>query len=369
MLRFLTLLLIAAALACAAGTPAYYVYVGTYTGHGSQGIYVYRFDPITGALADFGLAAQTDNPSFLTADPSGTHLYAVKEDNGGTVTAYRINRATGKLVELSRVSSGGDSPCALAVDHTGKYLLAANYRSGSVAFFPLRADGNFAAPAKVDAHHGSSLNRQRQEKPHAHSAVFSPDNRYALSADLGTDLIYIYRFDAKRGTLQLGGTAGVMPGSGPRHLAFSDDGKFVYVLNELTATITTFAWNDGVMRDLGSVSALPPDYKGPKSGAEILVHPNGRFLYASTRGDSNDIAIFRMDAASGRLAPAGHVPSGGRTPRNFGIDPTGKYLFAANQDSNNIVIFRIDPVSGMLTPSGKTIAVSSPVYVQFVAIN
>ncbi len=365
-LRFVTLLL-AAAFAGAAGNPAYFAYIGTYTGHGSQGIYVYRFEPATGELTNLGLAAQTENPSFLAVGPGGTYLYAVNENEVGSVSAFRIDRKTGKLTPLNSVPSGGSSPCALAVNHSGKFVLAANYGSGSVDLFPIKQDGSLAPASAFNRHNGSGLDAQRQAGPHAHSASFSPDDRYAFSADLGVDLIYIYGFDAARGTLATVGYGHVTPGFGPRHLAFHPNGKFVYVIDELAAVVSAFTWRAGVLRPITAVSTLPVGYRGPKSGAEIAVHPSGRFLYASNRGQLNDIATFQIDYATGKLTPLGNVASGGQTPRSFSIDPSGQYLFVANQDSDNVVVFHIDPVSGQLTPTGKTLAVSAPVAVQFVA--
>jgi len=366
-LRFVTLLLAIAALAGAAGKPSYFAYIGTYTGHGSQGIYVYRFEPATGELTSLGLAAQTENPSFLAVSPDGTHLYAVNENEVGSVSAFGIDRRTGKLTPLNSVSTGGSSPCALAVSHSGKFVLAANYGSGSVGAFPIKADGSLATASSFNHHNGSSLNPQRQGGPHAHSASFSSDDHYAFSADLGVDLIYIYGFDPTRGTLVTVGYGHVTPGTGPRHLAFHPNGKFAYVIGELGATVSAFAWKPGVLKPITAESTLPTAYRGPKSGAEILVHPNGKFLYASNRGQLNDIAIFQIDPVTGKPTPAGRVPSGGITPRSFGIDPSGQYLFVTNQDSDSVVVFHIDPTSGQLTPTGKKLDVSAPVAVQFVA--
>ncbi len=269
LLRVPTLLLAIAVLAGAAGNPAYFAYIGTYTGHGSQGIYVYRFEPATGGLTSLGLAAQTENPSFLAAGPRGMHLYAVNENEAGSVSAFRIDRKTGKLTPLNRVPTAGSSPCALAVNHSGRFVLAANYGSGSVSLFPIKANGSLAPASAFNHHNGSSINAQRQAGPHAHSASFSPDDRFALSADLGVDLIYVYGFDAKRGTLATVGYGHVTPGSGPRHLAFHPNGKFVYAISELAATVTAFTWNEGALKAIAAVSALPPGYRGPKSGAEI----------------------------------------------------------------------------------------------------
>ncbi len=367
LLRSSILLLAATALTGAAGNPAYFAYIGTYTGHGSEGIYVYRFEPASGALTHIGLAAKTDNPSFLAVSPRGTHLYAVNEIDAGSVSAFRIDRKTGKLTELNRVSSRGSSPCALAVNRAGTFVLAANYGSGSVALFPIQADGSLAEASAFDQHAGSSADRERQQGPHAHSASFSPDDRFALSADLGVDRVYVYRVDAASGALSAVGAAGVPPGSGPRHLTFHPGGRFAYVINELASTVSAFAWRAGALKQIGTASALPQGYQGRKSGAEIQVHPNGRFLYVSNRGEANDIALIDVDAQTGGLTPADHFVSGGRTPRSFGIDPTGRYLFVANQDSNNVTMFRIDPVDGRLTPSGRTVALSAPVSVLFVA--
>ena len=318
-------------------------------------------------LTSLGLAAQTQNPSYLAVRPDGAYLYAVNEDGAGFVSAFRIDRQSGKLTPLNRVSSRGSGPCALSVDSTGKFVVAANYASGSVVLFPIKADGSLGQPTGFDPHEGSSVDPQRQEGPHAHSAIFSPDNRFALSADLGVDRIYVYLFNSARGTLSAAGSAGVQPGSGPRHLAFRPDGRFVYAINELTATLATFAWDGAMVRRIATASALPEGYQGTKSGAEIQMHPNGRTLYVSNRGEANDIALFDIDPQTGMPTPAGHVSSGGRTPRSFSLDPTGRYLLAANQDSNNVVVFRVNPVNGQLTPTGKTVDISAPVCVQFVA--
>jgi 6-phosphogluconolactonase len=365
-LRYPFLVLAAAVLACAAGK-TYFAYVGTYTGHGSRGIYVCRFDPATRALSRAGLAAETENPSFLAIHPNGDYLYAVNETGDGHLSAFRIDHKTGQLTPLNRVSSRGASPCALSVDRTGRYVLAANYGSGSVALFAIKGDGSLAEAAAFDQHKGASADRERQRGPHAHSAVFSPDNRFALSADLGTDRIYVYRFDAARGTLTAAGSVEVPPGSGPRHLAFHPNGRFVYAINELAATVTAFAWDEGTLKQIATVPALPRSYGGPKSGAEIQVHPNGRFVYVSNRGEANDIAIFAIDAASGGLVPVGHATSGGRTPRYFGFDPTAQYVFVANQDSDAVTVFRADPATGRLTATGGTIAIGAPVSVEFAA--
>jgi 6-phosphogluconolactonase len=349
----------------------YLMYVGTYTGPHSKGIYAYRFQPATGESTALGLVAEVQNPTFLAIHPSGDYLYSADENRAGTVSAFRIDRKTGKLTPLNTVSSHGSGPCAIAVDHTGKSVLVANYNSGSVALIPIRGDGSVAEASVVDQHEGKSVNPRRQEGPHAHSAVFAPGNRFALSNDLGLDKVFVYRFDARKETLAPNDPAfgTVPPGSGPRHVAFHPNGKFAYVVNELNSTVTAFAWDagSGTLKELETVSALAKDFKGKTDGAEIHVHPNGKFVYSSNRGQANNLALFRVDAAKGTLEFVSNTPTGGKEPRYFGFDPTGAWLLAANQSSNDIVLFRVDPNTGALTPSGKKIELSAPVCVQFVA--
>jgi len=344
------------------------VYIGAYTRPRSKGISVCRFDPSSGQLTPLSLAADTSNPTFLAVHPNRKFLYAANENPDGAVSAFAIDPSTGQLKLLNRVSSRGSGPCHVAVDQAGRWLYAANYNSGSVAAFPIRADGALGDAAGFAQHAGSSVNPQRQRGPHAHSANLAPDGRFLLAADLGLDQILVYRIDPEKGSIVPHDPpfARLAPGSGPRHMAFSQDGRFAYVLGEMLATVTAFRYDaaGGRLEEIETVPISPADYAGPKSGAEIAVHPNGRFLYASNRGDST-IALFRMDAAKGTLTAVERTPSGGKTPRNFAIDPTGGWLFAANQDSGNVVLFRIDPGSGRLSASGKTLDVASPVCVVF----
>ena len=363
------MLLCAAFLASAAD---YLMYVGTYSGPNSKGIYVYRFQPATGEATKIGLAGEAKNPSFLAISPNNEFLYSVdEEESGGAVSSFRIDRKTGKLTRLNTVSSKGLGPCALTVDATGKLLFVANYGNGIDTLIPIKADGSLAEPSGVDAHKGTGPNKERQEGPHAHSTNFAPGNRFALSADLGLDKVFVYRVDPSKGTLTPNSPAfgTVPPGSGPRHVAFHPNGKFVYVVNELNSTVTAFAWNGdaGTMKQLGTVSALSKDFKGETDGAEIHVHPNGKFVYSSNRSQANNIALFHVDQAKGTLTFEGNTPSGGKFPRYFGIDPSGTWLIAANEGSDNIVLFHLDPATGKLTASGKTISLSKPVCVQFVA--
>ncbi len=357
----------------------YLVYIGTYTGEKtkSQGIYAYRFKAATGQLTSLGLAAKTASPSFLAVRPDRRFLYAVNEtaDEGrksGAVSAFALDRATGKLAFLNQVSSRGADPCYVALDKTGKYVLVANYTSGSVAVFPVLKDGSLGEASAFVQHTGSSVNPERQAGPHAHSINVSADNRYVLAADLGLDQMLVYRFDPAKGSLAPNHppSAKVHPGLGPRHFAFHPSGRFVYVISEMGSTVTAFSYNaaGGVLKELQTISTLPKGFKGESDCAEIEAHRSGKFLYGSNRGHDS-IAVFAIDAGKGTLTPVEYVSTQGKTPRNFAIDPTGSYLFAANQDSDSVVVFRIDPKTGRLTPSGQVLEVPSPVCVTFVAID
>jgi 6-phosphogluconolactonase len=355
----------------------YFVYLGTYTEKASKGIYACRFDPATDRLTSPGLAAETADPSFLAIDPTRRFLYAVNEVSqyegrtSGGVSAFAIAPGTGKLTFLNEVPSGGAGPCHLTVDKTGKYVLVANYGGGSLAVFPILKDGRLGQASAFVQHKGASVNPQRQEGPHAHSIYMSPDNRFVISADLGLDEVFIYRFDAAKGTLtpNIPPSATVSSGAGPRHFAFHPNRKFGYVIDELQSTITEFSYDaaTGALDVLQPVSTLPPDFKGESTAAEVEVHPSGKFLYASNRG-LDTIAVFAVNSRKGTLTPLAQVPTLGKTPRNFKIDPTGSYLFVANQDSDNVVQFRINPATGLLAPTGQVLQVPSPVCVTFLAI-
>ena len=350
------------------------MYVGTYTRGASKGIYAYHFDSATGKMTPTGLVAETENPSFLAIHPNRRFLYAANEISkyegqaAGSVSAFAIDPATHALKPLNRVSSRGTGPCHVAVDKTGKWLFVANYTSGSVAAFPIHEDGSLAEASAFFQHAGSSVNKQRQSGPHAHVAALAPDNRFVLVADLGLDRVFSYRVDSAKGGLAPNDPAFVKlaPGSGPRHLAFRPDAKFVYSINEMLSTVTTFRYDASRARlkELQTLSTLPQVWNGTSTTAEIVVHPNGRFLYASNRGDDS-IAIFGIDPSRGTLTFVDRTPTQGKTPRNFAIDPSGTFLLAANQDSGSIVTFRIDPNTGRLSPTGNTLEVPFPVCLLF----
>jgi 6-phosphogluconolactonase len=361
----------------------YVLYVGTYTQGASQGIYAYRFDEKTGRLSSLGLASETVNPSFLTVDRAGKLLYAVNEvqkyqgASTGAVSSFSIDHSNWKLKPINQVASGGTDPCYIALDRSGKYLLIANYTGGTVAVIPVAPDGRLSEASSVLKNEGApGPVKDRQEGPHAHFIEASAGNRFAYVADLGFDRILIYRFDAEKGVLSRGpSTAGatdffsakLAPGTGPRHLAFSADGKFMYVIGELDSTVTVFrnAANQ-TYRAIQKISALPAGFAGNNTAAEIAIHPNGKFLYTSNRGDDS-IAVFTIDQRSGRLTFVERVSSGGKAPRNFAIDPEGSRLLAANQDSGNIVEFTIDKSTGRLTAGGEVAKLTSPVCLVFLA--
>ena len=350
------------------------VYFGTYTGPKSRGIYVATFDGATGRLGAPRLAAETESPSFLALHPTRPLLYAVNEvDNfegrkAGSVSAFAIDAATGGLRALGRASSGGGGPCHLSVDRGGRHVLVANYGGGSVASLPIKADGGVGVASSFIQHQGTGADPKRQSRPHAHMIETDAANSFALAADLGLDEVLVYRFDPSGGRLQPADPpfARVAPGSGPRHFAFSPDGRDLYVLNEMRITVTGFKYGAGRLTEFQTVSALPAG-KEPTpddSGAEIVAHPSGRFVYASLRGPDS-IAVFARDAATGKLTLVEHTPAGGRKPRGFGIDPTGRWLLAAHQTSDSVAVFKIDPDTGRLSATGQTIEVGSPVSIAF----
>jgi len=356
----------------------YWVFVGTYTeaaraaGQPSEGIYVYQMDPASGTLTYVGSADPGPNPSFLAVHPSGRHIFAVSEvaERGGGVSAFAFDRATGKLAVLNQESAHGTTSCHISVDAAGKFALAANYGSGDVLVFPINADGTLRAASQIVDHAGL-VPGAVAGTARAHSILLDATQRYALAADLGLDRIMIYQYDGATGTLTLNPNqpwVQAVQGAGPRHFDFHPNGRYVYLINELNATVTAFAWGAerGTLTELQTLSTLPAGYEGGKSCADIHVAPDGRFLYGSNRGHDS-LVTYAIDPATGRLALVGHTSTQGRTPRNFNLDPTGAFLFAANQDSNTIVTFRRDAATGTLTPTGQVINVPSPVCIKFLA--
>jgi 6-phosphogluconolactonase len=355
------------------------VYVGTYTGAKSKGIYLFRLQTdhlevsqnIT--LVPLGLAAETLNPSFLELDQKRRLLFAVNEletlegKRTGAVSAFSIGPA-GQLTLINQQPSGGTAPCHLTLDRAGRHLLVANYGSGSVSVLPVAADGRLGAASDFVQHQGKSIDPERQAGPHAHCVTLDAANRFAFVCDLGLDRVLIYRFDAQKGKLSPAqpAFASLRAGAGPRHLVFRPDGRFAYVINELASTITAFAYDarSGALTEVQTVSTVPPYFDGANSGAEIAFHPGGKFLYASNRGH-NSVVLFAVDADEGTLAFVEEQGTGGNKPRHFGIEPAARHLAVANQDSDTVLACRIDAGNGRLKPSGVFASAPSPVCVRF----
>ncbi|MAG13478.1 MAG: 3-carboxymuconate cyclase [Spirochaetales bacterium] len=340
------------------------VYIGTYTkDSNSEGIYRASFDPSAGTLELKGLAATIENPSFMVLDSQKPVLYSVAEEHEGMVVSLKI-LDDGTLSELSRVPSGGSSACHLATAFLGRQVLAANYLSGTVSSMKVSEDGIIDPQVHTVQHKGSSVNPNRQEGPHAHSVNVDPEGKRVLVADLGVDRVITYLMDEETAELSAENqhSGAVAPGSGPRHMAYHPNGSIVYCVNELSSTVTVFAYRPGSRLDaVQTVSALPADFQGESHSADIHVHPSGGFVYSSNRGDDS-IAIFRISEASGKLGFVGVVSTEGRTPRNFAVTPDGRYILAANQDSDNIVVLSLDE-NGMPAPTGCEVNVPKPVCV------
>lgn len=349
------------------------IYIGTYTGKTSRGIYTAAFDAGSGKLRAPELAAETTNPSFLALHPRKRFLYAVGEMDSfegkrtGVVTAYELG-STGKLKFLNHKASEGTGPCHLSVDATGRWVLVANYGSGSVAALAIEPDGRLGASGAMIQHQGSSINRERQAGPHAHYIAPDPRNAFVLSCDLGLDKVLVYRLGEQKPVLVPNDPpfAKITPGSGPRHLAFHPDGRHVYLANEMASTVTVFEYETrtGTLKEVQTMPMLPPEFKGQTTAAEVQVHPSGKFVYASNRGHDT-LAVFAVDPKTGKLALVQHQSCGGHTPRHFALDPSGSWLLAANQDSDNIVVFRVASDSGRLTPTGQEVKVGAPVCIVF----
>jgi len=345
-------------------------YVGNYTTKtDSKGIYEFRFDAASGKMSGLELAGATKDPSWVVVHPGGKYLYAANEmGKSSTVSAFAIDRASGKLTLLNELPALGEDPCHLSFDRTGKFLLSANYTSGNVVVYPILADGKLGEHTALVTDQGKpGPNTKRQEGPHAHWIAASEHNRFVYVADLGLDKVLVYKFDAAHGTLAAADAATAKPGTGPRHVAFSSDGKFMYVLGELESTVTVFANDKEMFRSIQNVPMLPTGFTGRNDAAEIEIHPSGRFLYASNRGHDSIIA-YAISEKNGTLTQTEDVPTGGKEPRNFAIDPTGTFLLAENQNTNTIVEFRIDPETGKLTTTGETLAVPSPICLAFLPI-
>lgn len=348
----------------------YYLFAGTYTTGKSKGIYVFEFNSKTGEVQWVSNTDSSSNPSFLAVAPNGKYLYAVNEtgrDQPGRVSAFSFDKSNGQLSFINQQLSGGDDPCFITTDATGKWAIVANYSGGSLSAFPLNKDGSLLPYTQLIQHKGSSANKQRQEKAHVHASFFSPDYQYILAPDLGMDKVMVYQFAAaSKKPLQPAPVpfAASAPGSGPRHLSFHPNRKYMYLLEELTGTVKVYTYNKGILNPLQIIATHPANYKGQPGSADIHVSPDGKFLYASNRGDENNIAIFSINASNGKLTSVGYQPVRGAQPRNFMIDPTGRFLLVANQKTSNIVVYRRDMATGLLQATLQQIEVPNPVCLQ-----
>lgn len=360
----------------AAPLPPYEIYLGTYTRTTSQGIYATKLDPVTGALTAPTLVAALGNPSWLTLHPTGRVLYAIEETKladgkaGGSVRAYAIDPAT-RALSLLNASATADPLCHAAVDGTGRILVAVSYGGGQVSSFPVLPDGRLGARASFIQHTGPlGPNAKRQDKPHAHSATFSPDNRFAFVCDLGQDRVYCYAVDAAKATLTPAATpfTAFTPGTGPRHAKFSPDGRHFYVIDELDGTVTASAYDPaaGTLAPFQRIATLPADYAAAAANttAEIRVHPSGRFLYGSNRGHDT-LAVYAITPGTGALTLIEIVDCGGKNPRNFALSPDGAWLVCAHHGADTVVSFRIDPATGRLSRIPGVINIGQPVCVLF----
>jgi len=367
-------------------TQDYLVFVGTYTdpilfGTGKilegkgEGIYAYRMDPDSGTLELIETNTGITNPSYLAFDSTCKYLYAVNELKSyedkptGTVSSFAVDINTGQLKYLNKKPTGGTDPCHLIVDGTDKYVLLANFMSGSVCVLPIQADGSLNDPSDFIQHHGSSIDPNRQQGSHAHAVTLDKNNRYAYIPDLGLDETLIYRFDPDSGKLLSNEkpSVAVKPGAGPRHIVFHPNGRYAYLINELDSTIDAYQYNGdkGELQGIQTISTLPDDFNGHSTCADVNVLPSGEFLYGSNRGHDS-IVIYKIDPSTGQLNCIGYESTRGNTPRNFAIDPAGKFLLAANQDSDTIVTFRIDRQTGELQATGQVAEVPTPVCVKII---
>jgi len=353
-----------------------YLLVGTYTSGKSEGIYVYKFNSENGD-SKFISTTKTSNPSFLTVSANQKFVYAVNENADSTrftvtgyVSAYSFNKTTGQLSFINKQESGGKHPCYVSIDKTGKWVFAGNYSSGSLAVLPVRTNGGLDSTSQVIQHEGSSVVEGRQDEAHVHATFLSPDNKTLYVPDLGMDKLMLYKFNNKTGQLTEAGMPYIItePGSGPRHFDIHPNGKYAYLIQELTGIITVFEIaKDGSLESIQDISGLPREYDGPVGSADIHVSPDGKFLYCSNRGESNTIGILKVNPQTGMLAWIGDQSTMGKTPRNFNFDPTGNYLLVANQNSDEIVVFKRNKETGLLTDTGKRISVPNPVCIKWIS--
>jgi len=374
-LLFAAVLAIATFATSVAQAEKLWVFIGTGGGKLAKGIYRAELDLETGKIAKVELAAEAAAPGFVAIHPTAKYLYAVggvmvDGKSTGGVIAYALDAKTGSLTKLNEQAAGGSGPCHVSVDRAGKNVLIANYGGGSVNVYPIGEDGKLKPSSSFIQHEGKGANPKRQEKPHAHSINVTKDNRFAVVADLGLDQLLVYKLDADKGTLTPNTPphCATAPGAGPRHFAFHPTAPLAFVINELDSTLSSLSFDaeKGELKTLKTVPTLPMGYKGNNSTAEVVVHPNGKFVYGSNRGH-NSIAAFKLDEKTGDLTLIGHATDGIKTPRNFNIDPTGQYALVGSQDGNEVLVFKID-AQGALQPTGSKVEVGAPICIRFLPV-
>ncbi|UKJ06832.1 lactonase family protein [Solitalea lacus] len=362
----------AKAQAPAASTTEYFLLVGTYTDNSkSEGIYVYRFNPVTLKFTPVS-TMKSENPSYLAISPNKKVVYAVNENgnNNGSVSAFTFNNQTGILKFVNKQPSNGDHPCYIDVDASGKNVIATNYTGGNLALFKTNGDGSLNPALQTIKHEGKGAVEGRQEGSHVHSAQFSPDGNYVFAADLGNDRLYKYAFYPASTTdvLVAGNPAfyTLPAGSGPRHFTFHPNRRYCYLLDELSGKINVFSYSEGNLNELQTIAADKTAGINNKGSADIHITPNGKFLYATNRITSNEIVSYKVDV-SGKLTEIGRNATGVH-PRNFTIDPSGKFVLVATRDNNNITVFKINQKTGKLEETKSRLSVDKPVCLKMIRI-
>lgn len=358
----------------AVNAQSYFLFTGTYTTGSSEGIYVYKFDAGTGRVSPVDTVRQIPNPSYLTLSEDGRFLYAASENGGknpGMLYAFSVDPALGTIKPLNQMPSHGDYPCYITVSKNRKWVIAANYGGGNLIAYEVKQDGSLSDHYQLIQHTGSGPNKNRQEAPHVHSTIFSPDQHYLFAPDLGTDQVSVYRFSASDEQPLAPAKppfAAIKSGNGPRHIAFHPNKKWMYVIEELGGTVSAWNYHKGSVKEFQRIDAHPEGYTGERGSADIHVSPDGNYLYASNRFEANNIAVFKIDQTTGQLTLKGFQDVLGKKPRNFIIDPTGRYVIVANQETNDIRFFKRDIITGLLAPTNIVITVGNPVCLQLLPI-
>ncbi|WP_374165648.1 lactonase family protein [Arcticibacter sp. MXS-1] len=344
--------------------------IGTYTNKGtSEGIYVYEFDCQSGKSTYKNKVTGVSDPSYLAISKDSKFLYAVNEGEAA-VSAFSFDKQSGAITFLNKKPSKGGAPCYIVTDQSQRHVIVGNYSGGNLSVFPIKEDGSIGDAIQTIQHKGSGVDKERQEGPHVHSTVFSPDQKYVFVSDLGTDQISSYKFNPSSAAQPLSPASPayteVPKGSGPRHLDFHPSGKFAYSIQEMSGNVSVFQYQQGQLKLIQNISMLDPGFKGKTGAADVHVSPDGKFLYTSNRGDANDIAVFSINPSNGKLSLKGRSSTLGKGPRNFAIDPTGNYLLAGNHNSDYIVVFKRNKTTGLLADTGERIKVGAPVCLKFV---